>query len=132
MESIGRRLAKLEQVRDRDAGSLSREALRHLTDDDLQTLEEVLETEVEDGRGDFWDLYEVVGERGRRALDAYFEAYEAASRGEEPSSASRSPPAPDGVEDVLDLMERAETGDEEARRKVAGRDGYRIWKHHKK
>ncbi len=132
MAGLERRLAALENAREKSTGSLSVEALGHLSDEDLDALEEVLETELEDGKGDFWSLYEVVGERGRRSLEAYFEAYEAAARGEEPPSLSRDPPAPDGAEDVLELMERAEAGDEEARRKVAGRNGYRIWKHYKK
>ena len=44
---------------------------------------------------------------------------------------SRSPP-PDGAEDVLELMRRADAGDEKVRKEVAGRNGYEIWKHYKK
>ena len=136
MGSMRRRLAALEKGRKAEASDLSGEALRLLSDEDLDALEEVIETGVEVGGRNFEDLYAVVGERGRRAMDAWFEALEAARRGEEPARPTGTPtgtPAPpDGVEDALDLLERAQAGDEEALRECAGRNAYRIWKHYRK
>jgi len=124
MGSMRRRLAALEKGRKAAAPDLSGEALRFLSDEDLDALEEVIETGVE------------VGERGRRAMEAYFEALEAARRGEEPArpagTPTGTPTPPDGVEDALDLLERAQAGDEEALRECAGRSAYRIWKHYRK
>jgi len=124
MGSMRRRLAALEKGRKAAAPDLSGEALRFLSDEDLDALEEVIETGVE------------VGERGRRAMEAYFEALEAARRGEEPArpagTPTGTPTPPDGVEDALDLLERAQAGDEEALRECAGRNAYRIWKHYRK
>ena len=69
-------------------------------------------------------------------MEAYFEALEAARRGEEPArpagTPTGTPTPPDGVEDALDLLERAQAGDEEALRECAGRSAYRIWKHYRK
>ncbi len=127
-----RRLAALEKGRKAEASDLSGEALRLLSDEDLDALEEVIETGVEVGGRNFEDLYAVVGERGRRAMDAWFEALEAARRGEEPARPAGTPTPPDGVEDALDLLERAQAGDEEALRECAGRNAYRIWKHYRK
>ena len=129
-----RRLAALEKGRKAAAPDLSGEALRLLSDEDLDALEEVIETGVEVGERNFEDLYAVVGERGRRAMDAWFEALEAARRGEEPVRQAGTPTGtpPDGVEDALDLLERAQAGDEEAQRECAGRNAYRIWKHYRK
>ena len=133
MGGLDRRLRALEAGRTKDGRALSAEALRFLSDEELEGLLETLEADIETGEAWFEDLYAASSERSRRALDAYYEAIEAAKRGEElPSwgTASRSPP--DGTEDVLELMRRAEAGDEEARREVAGRSGYEIWKHYKK
>jgi hypothetical protein len=58
------------------------EALKALSDEDLDALEETLETLLASGEAAFEDLYAVVTERGRRALNAYFEAIEAWRRGE--------------------------------------------------
>jgi hypothetical protein len=131
-----KRLAALEKGGKAAASGLSGEALRLLSDEDLAALEEVIETGVEVGARNFEDLYAVVGERGRRAMDAWFEALEAARRGEEPArqagTPTGTPPPPDGVEDALDLLERAQAGDEEALRECAGRNAYRIWKHYRK
>lgn len=129
MGSIGRRLAKLEASGKKGEGPLTREALRFLSDEDLQALEEALETEVAAGEGEWERLYAAVKEQGRRALDAYFEALEAARRGEEPPPQPGTPKAPGGVEEVFELWQRAEAGDEEAKREVAGRSAYRIWKY---
>jgi hypothetical protein len=131
-----KRLAALEKGGKAAASGLSGEALRLLSDEDLAALEEVIETGVEVGARNFEDLYAVVGERGRRAMDAWFEALEAARRGEEPArqagTPTGTPPPPDGVEDALDLLERAQAGDEEAQRECADRNAYRIWKHYRK
>ena len=134
MGSIDRRLRALEAGRAKDGRTLSAEALRFLSDADLRTLLAVLEDGQGDGTATFEDLYAASSERSRRALEAYYDAFEAARRGEEPPDGgppSRSPP-PDGTEDVLELLRRAEAGDEEARKEAAGRNGYRIWKHYKK
>ena len=136
MGSMRKRLAALEKGGKAAASGLSGEALRLLSDEDLAALEEVIETGVEVGARNFEDLYAVVGERGRRAMDAWFEALEAARRGEEPArpagTPTGTPTPPDGVEDALDLLERAQAGDEEALRECAGRSAYRIWKHYRK
>ena len=124
MGSLERGLRVLEDDRKQEGASLSREALKHLSDEDLDALEDALEAGQGDGTAAFEDLYRASEERSRRALEAYFEAYEAARRGEEP----RSPPA---GRDYLDLIRRIEDGDEEARREWERRDGYRIWKYYK-
>ena len=131
MGSIRRRLTALERGNKAEASDLSREALRLLSNEDLDALEEVIETGVEVGERNFEDLYAVVGEGGRRAMEAWYEAYEAARRGEEPARPAGNPTPPDGVEDVLGLIERAWAGDEEALREWGRRDGYRIWKYRK-
>ena len=135
MGSMRRRLRTLEESRAKSGRSLSREALRLLSNEDLEVLEEVTEAAVASGEGSFEDLYAVVGERGRRAMEAYFEALEAVKEGREPKEppASRAPPKPpEGVLETLALLERVEAGDEGARREWGRSDGYRIWKYYKK
>ncbi len=126
MGGLERRLRALEARRQTGGRNLSRAALALLSNEDLESHEEALEAEVEGGEGDFWDLYAAVGERSRRSLYAYFDAYEAAGRGEEPPS--RDPP-PD---DAFGRLQRMSAGDEEARRGWGRRNGYRIWKHYRK
>lgn len=126
MGGLERRLERLEAAERGHATVLPREVLRRLSDEDLDALEEALEAGQEGGEASFEDLYAAVKERSRRALDAYFETYEALSRGEEPPA--RDPP---GGRDCIDLHERIAAGDEEARREYEGRNGYRIWKYKK-
>jgi hypothetical protein len=63
MGSLVRRLRRLdaerkreEAEREREEAELSREALRHLSDEDLDALEDVLEAGQEDGSATFEDL----------------------------------------------------------------------------
>jgi hypothetical protein len=63
MGSLVRRLRRLdaerkreEAEREREEAELSREALRHLSDEDLYALEDVLESDQEDGSATFEDL----------------------------------------------------------------------------
>ena len=128
MGSLGRRLERLEAARRVDASRLSAETLRRLSDEDLDALADTLEDGQGDGSATFEDLYRAVSERGRRAMDAYFETYEALSRGEEPPA--RDPPGE--AADVLDRHRRMSEGDEAARREYEARNGYRVWKNYKK
>ena len=126
MGSLENRLERLEAARMGPAVGLTREALKALSDEDLDALEdaveETLKAVVPDGEATFEDLYRVVKERGRRALDALLDAIEAVKRGEEShASPERS--------DYVALIERASAGDEEARKEWERRDGYRIWKY---
>jgi hypothetical protein len=107
---LRRRLERLEEVRRRKETQLSREALSHLSDEDLYALEGVLEAGQEDGTATFEDLYRVSSETSRRALDAYLECIEALREGREPPSST-------------------EVGEEEMRQT---RNGYRIWKYYRK
>ena len=87
-----RRLRRLDAERKREAAErerqeaeLSREALRHLSGEDLYALEDVLETgQEEDGSATFEDLYRVSSETSRKAVDAYLECIEALREGREP------------------------------------------------
>lgn len=126
MGGLGRRLERLEAGRRVDTSRLSAETLRRLSDADLEALEDALEAGQEGGSATFEDLYRAVSERSRRALDAYFAAYEALSRGEEPPA--RDPPGGD----TLDRMQRMWAGDEDARRECEAKNGYRIWKYYRK
>ena len=109
MGSVRRRLERLEADRTRGEAVLTREALRHLSDEDLDALEEVLEDGQEDGTAAFEDLYRVVTEQERRALENWLECVEAIEEGREP------PPIP-------------EPGEEATNRR---RNAYRIWKYRK-
>jgi hypothetical protein len=108
--SMKRRLEHLEEVRRRKETELSREALTHLSDEDLYALEGVLEAGQEDGSATFEDLYRVSSETSRRAVDAYLECIEAIREGREPNVST-------------------EVGEEEMRQ---SRNGYRIWKYYGK
>jgi len=108
--SLERRLRRLEAERKRKEAELSREALSHLSDEDLLALEDALEAGQEDGTATFEDLYRVTSEQSRRALDAYLECIEAIREGRE-------------------LNVSTEVGEEEMKR---SRNGYRIWKYYRK
>ena len=110
MGSLERRLGRLEAERRRGEAQLLEEALRYLSDEDLDVLEDALETGQEDGTATFEDLYSVVGERSRRALENLFDALEAVGEGKEPRASPR-------------------VGQEYIDQKPRGRDGYRIWKY---
>jgi hypothetical protein len=105
---LKRRLKRLEEVGEWEETRLSREALRHLSDEDLEALEDALEAGQENGSATFEALYGVVTERGRRALENLLECIQALREGREPPS-------------------HPEAG-KEARQ---GRNGYRIWKYRK-
>jgi hypothetical protein len=68
------RLERLEGAAGYTGQAISREALKALSDEDLEALEDVLEERETRGGADE-DLYAT--ERGRRALDAYTYAREA-------------------------------------------------------
>jgi hypothetical protein len=106
MGSLERRLARLEAENRRGEAELSREALRHLSDEDLDALEDALEANQENGSATFEDLHSVVTERGRRALENLLECIEAVREGREP-------------------IVPTEAGEEGKR----SRNGYRIWKY---
>lgn len=125
MGSIRRRLEALEEGRTPWPSCLSGEALGDLSDEGLDALEGATEAGVREGRTAFEDLHRVVGERSRRALAALLDVHPAVKGGEEP----RSPP---DARDYLDLIRRISAGDEDARRDWESRNGYRIWKYHKK
>jgi hypothetical protein len=118
MGNLERRLKALEgrQIEKMDKRNLSPEALRRLSGEDLDALEDALESALADGtrEASFEDLYAAASERSRRSLEAYLDALEAVKEGREspaePASLSRDPP---------------ETMPEE------GRNGYRIWKYKK-
>ena len=77
---LRRRLERLEGAAGGADRRIGQEALKVLSDEDLDALEEVLEArEARGGAGE--DLYAT--ERGRRALDAYTAALEAARRSRE-------------------------------------------------
>jgi hypothetical protein len=109
MGSLERRLRRLEAERKREEAQLSREALTHLSDEDLYALEGVLEAGQEDGSATFEDLYRVTSEQSRRALDAYVECIEALREGREPNDSTE--PGEEGMRPI--------------------RNGYRIWKYKK-
>lgn len=75
--SIHKRLKRLEDASRRSSQSVSVEELRALSDEDLDALEDTLETALASGEGSFEGFYAVVTERGRRALHAHCEAIEA-------------------------------------------------------
>jgi hypothetical protein len=107
---LNRRLKRLEAGRKREQAQLGRQALSHLSDEDLDALEDALEAGQEDGTATFEDLYRVSTEQSRRALERYFECLEAITEGREPNIPT-------------------EAGEEEMRQ---SRNGYRIWKYYGK
>jgi hypothetical protein len=108
--SLERRLRRLEAERKREETELSRETLTHLSDEDLYALEGVLEAGQEDGSATFEDLYRVSNEQSRRALESYFDCFEAIREGREPNVPT-------------------EAGEESM---AQSRNGYRIWKYYGK
>ena len=100
------RLKRLEAAQKQEQAQLAREALSHLSDEDLDALEDALEAGQENGTATFEDLYRVSSEQSRRALESYFECLEAIREGREPNVPT-------------------EAGEEEGRET---RNGYRIWK----
>jgi hypothetical protein len=106
---LERRLEQLEAAQKREQAELLREALRHLSDEDLLALEDALEAGQENGTATFEDLYRVSSEQSRRAVDAYLECIEAIREGRGPNVST-------------------EVGEEEMRKT---RHGYRIWKYRK-
>jgi hypothetical protein len=107
---IESRLSRLEAGRKREEAQLGREALSHLSDENLDALEDALEAGQEDGSATFEDLYRVSSDQSRRALESYFECLEAITEGREPNVPT-------------------EAGEEEMRET---RNGYRIWKYYRK
>jgi hypothetical protein len=132
--SLHKRLERLEDTFRRSARSVTGEALKALSDEELDALEEVLEEALKSslagessGAGaTFEDLYAAATERSRRALDAYTYAIEAVQRGED------LPAVAQGERCHLGLLERISAGDEEARREWERRDGYRIWQYYRR
>jgi hypothetical protein len=106
---LNRRLRHLEAGRKREQTQLGREALSHLSDEDLDALEDALEAGQEDGSATFEDLYRVSSEQSRRALESYFDLLEAIREGREPNV-----PTEAGEEEIREI-----------------RNGYRIWKYRK-
>jgi hypothetical protein len=80
------RLEKLEGAASASSRAISREALKALSDEELDALEDALEAALASpgGGGSFEDFYAATTERSRRALDAYTLAVEAVRRGEDP------------------------------------------------
>jgi hypothetical protein len=118
--SIHRRLKKLEDASRRSSRSVNVEDLKALSDEDLDALEETLETALASGEGSFEGFYAVVTERGRRALDAYVEAIEAWQSGERET-------APVDEEEVSRRLEELAQGT-----KAPGyRNAYRVWSYRK-
>ena len=76
------RIKRLEAAQKQEEAQLGREALTYLSDEELVALEDVLEAGQEDGTATFEDLYRVVKEQGRRALESYFDCLEALREGE--------------------------------------------------
>jgi hypothetical protein len=107
---LNRRLKRLEAAQIQKEAQLGREALSHLSDEDLDALEDALEAGQEDGSATFMDFHSVVKEQGRRALKSYFECLEAIREGKEPNVPT-------------------EAGEGEMRE---ARNGYRIWKYYRK
>ena len=109
------RLEKLEGAASASSRAISREALKALSDEELDALEDALEAALASpgGGGSFEDFYLATTERSRRALDAYTLAVEAVRRGEDPPAVASEARVPGGQARVR-------------------RDGYRIWQYYRK
>ena len=118
--SIHKRLKRLEDASRRSSRPVSAEALKALSDEDLDALEDTLETALASGEGSFEDFYAVVTERGRRALHAHYEAIEAWRRGERET-------VPMDEEEVSRRLEELAQG----ARTPGYRNAYRVWSYRK-
>jgi hypothetical protein len=118
--SIHKRLKRLEDASRRSSRIVSAEALRTLSDDDLDALEETLETALASGEGSFEDFYAVVKERGRRALHAHYDAIEASRR-------VKRNTVPVDEEEVSRRLEELAQG----ARAPGYRNAYRVWSYRK-
>ena len=118
--SLHRRLKKLEDASRRSSRTVSAKALKALSDEDLDALEETFETALASGEGSFEDFYAVFSERGQRALHAHYAAIEVWRRGEGEA-------APVDEEETRGLLEELAQG----ARAPAYRNAYRIWSYRK-
>jgi hypothetical protein len=118
--SIHKRLKRLEDASRRSSRHVSAEALKALSDEDLDALEETLETALASGEGSFEDFHAVVKERGQRTLHAHYEAIEAWRRGEREAT-------PVDEEEVSWRLEELAQG----ARAPGYRNAYRIWSYRK-
>jgi hypothetical protein len=120
MRSLHKRLKSLEDASRRSSRSVSVEALKALSDEDLDALEQTLESALASGEGSFEDFFAVVKERGQRALHAHIEAIEAWQRGERET-------APVDEEEVSRRLEDLAQG----ARAPGYRNAYRVWSYRK-
>jgi hypothetical protein len=118
--SIHKRLKRLEGASRRSSQSVSVEALKGLSDEALDALEETPETALASREGSFEDFYAVVTERGRRALHAHYDAIEAWQRGERQA-------VPVDEEEVSRRLEELAQGV----RAPGYRNAYRVWSYKK-
>jgi hypothetical protein len=118
--SLHNRLKKLEDASRRSSRTVSAKALKALSDEDLDALEETFETALASGEGSFEDFYAVVTERGRRALDAHYAAIEACRRGERQT-------VPIDEEEARRHLEALAQG----ARAPGYRNAYRLWSYRK-
>jgi hypothetical protein len=118
--SLHNRLKKLEDASRRSSRTVSAKALKALSDEDLDALEETFETALASGEGSFEDFYAVVTERGRRALDAHYAAIEACRRGERQT-------VPIDEEETRRFLEDLAQG----ARAPGYRNAYRLWSYRK-
>jgi hypothetical protein len=118
--SIHKRLKRLEDASRRSSQSVSVEALKALSDEDLDALEETLETALASGKGRFEDFYAVVKERGRRTLHAHCEAIEAWRRGERETVSVDEEEVSRRLEDLA-----------QGARAPGYRNAYRVWSYRK-
>jgi hypothetical protein len=119
--SLHKRLKKLEDASRRASQSVSVEDLKALSDEDLDALEDTLETALASGEGSFENFYAVVKERGRRALHAHYEAIEAWRRDEREAT-------PVDEEEVSRCLEEQLA---QGARAPGYRNAYRVWSYRK-
>ena len=86
MGSLKKRVGSLEAARKRGKAQLGRKALKYLSDEDLDALEEVLVASEEGPGASSEDLYRLTGERGRRAALAFNEILGDLREGREPQN----------------------------------------------
>ena len=119
--SIHKRLKRLEDASRRSSRIVSAEALKALSDEDLDALEVTLEIALASGEGSFEDFYAVVTESGRRALHAHYEAIEAWRRDEWEAT-------PVDEEEVSRCLEEQLA---QGARAPGYRNAYRLWSYRK-